>query len=930
MELLNSTSFQFAPIASRFNFPWHSLTLIVKGTFDLKPGGDVQSAEEQLYPTGDEFYPGDENMLGSPKYETDFICCKPKVDLLMAGKCYTPGGKYMGATRVTFQVGSYSKSLAVFGNRTWKRNALGLGVMSDPEPFKEIEVLYENSFGGPGFLANPVGKGYAKEEISDGKKLKRLPNIEDPDNLIDSPGSRPDPVGFGPLNRMWQLRQSKMGTYKGDYLEKRWPWFPEDFDYSHFNAAPSDMQVEGYLHGDEKLFFENLHAQHAQYQSQLPGLRVRCFVTKQIHPDSEETSFNEVAMNLDTLWVDMEAEKLVLVWRGWTEILSEEYEEIQHVFIMSEPLEEKSQTKDQCHGLFLTALEDYEAEWAEAPEEEKAPEPAEEAKTPDVAPEVKLPPEAAATDKISKAELTQHVQTQSAAILAQLGFSLESLPPEIQQQAKEQQQKIIDKITEEDPSKLMAMEQEENEAKIKEELDKVGIDYDNLPPLSEKAKSEQQRLLQEMGIQDTEIAEDETLTKSWQLMAAVMPKMGLDPENLDELIENAKPYFEKIKKQLGIEEGGEEEGGEVKRQKGEEAQREKGKGKREKERKSETGPGEDDYTPEEDTEDAGDREAKEIDIMQRLSEGESLAGLDLSGHDFTGQELAGVDFSKAILAGAVFSGVNLEGAVLANADLKKADLSEANLAGANLAGVDLSEANLEKANLEGADLTESILTGANLKSAQLIDAVFEKAIMTDVILDQVIATGTLFPEADLTGSSCKEGDLSTADLSNCLLHNANFQGANLSNASLEGARGKNIDFSEANLTKLRASEKCDFTAGNFSKCECAESIWHEANLTGADFTYCKMEGADFTKANLEKANLSGSDIKSGHFAKANLNSAKLIMTNLFESSMEKANLSGTDLSGSNMYAAEFLDAIIDGTNFNGTNLKMTKLADETK
>ena len=134
------------------------------------------------------------------------------------------------------------------------------------------------------------------------------------------------------------------------------------------------MQVEGYLRGDEKLYLENLHPEHSKYNSQLPGLRVRCFVTKQIRPDSEETSFNEVSMKLDTLWVDMEAEKLVLVWRGWTDVLSEEYEEIQHIFIMSEELKDKPQNKEQCHALFIKALEEYEAEWAEAPEEE-APEP---------------------------------------------------------------------------------------------------------------------------------------------------------------------------------------------------------------------------------------------------------------------------------------------------------------------------------------------------------------------------------------------------------------------------------------------------------------------------------------------------------------------------------------------------------------------------
>ena len=96
MELLNNTHFSFAPLPGRLNFPKYSLTLIVKGTFDLIPGGKVTEVEEQLYPTGDEFYPEDEEMLGSPRYELDFACFKPRADLLLSGKCHTRCARIFG------------------------------------------------------------------------------------------------------------------------------------------------------------------------------------------------------------------------------------------------------------------------------------------------------------------------------------------------------------------------------------------------------------------------------------------------------------------------------------------------------------------------------------------------------------------------------------------------------------------------------------------------------------------------------------------------------------------------------------------------------------------------------------------------------------------------------------------------------------------
>jgi len=939
LELLKQNLFQFAPLIGRLNYPKHSLSLIVKGTFNLKPGQTVMAAEEQLFPTGDEFYPDDEEMLGSPRYESDFAYLKPKTDLLLVGKSCAPNGTPIPACKVAFQVGGYSKTIGVFGNRFWKRNAVGMQSITEPGLFTEMELRYENSYGGKGFKKNPAGKGFWKGKDQTDQKLQPLPNIEDPNNLVNSPHSKVDPAGFGPLNRMWQYRHAKMGTYKGNYLKERWPWFPMDFDWSHFNAAPPDMKVEGFLRGDETLYFENLHPKHSQYTSKLPGLRVRCFVKKLVTPESEETTFLEIPMNLDTLWVDMEAEKLVLVWRGWTAVLSEEYEEVQNVFIMSEPLDQEPQSLDQCHKLFLIAQAEAEEEWEMAPEE---PEPPEEIKEPEMEfpeEEITTEPEidaaaAAAVAKKEKQELIKKIETQTAAIMSQLGIDMDSLPPEVQQQAKEQQEKMMNKLTEEDPAKVMAMEQEEQEAKLKEELDKLGVDYDNLPPLSDKAKAEQDRYMQEMGVTDPEAIKDENFSKMWQVMAAVMPSMGMDPENLTPLMDAAKEQMAKIKKQLGLEEEDSEETSEKTEAENieEEAVEKTGKeeekpakdkeeqdGEAEAEEKTESGE-EDSKT----TEEEGAPSTKES-LKERAARGESIAGADLSGQDLSGIEMKGLDCSGVIIAGAVLTGMNFEGAILANADLKGTDLSGANLSGANLVSADLSGAKLEKANLQDADVTESILNESNLTGATLNDAVFEKAKMTNACLDQAQAENAVFSESDLSDASFKNAELTGADFSNSKLHNADFQNANLSEATLEGAAGTKANFKEAILEKLRASEGCDFSQGCFIKASGQESIWHNANLTEADFTYAQMEGTDFTKATLENATLSATNMKFSRFNKANLKQAKMVLMNLFQGSLEKADLTNADLRGSNMYGAEFLDALIDGTLFTDTNLKMTKL-----
>ena len=84
MEVLNKTSFPFVCIAGKVHFPQDSLTLVVKGTFDLVPGqmAVMVKEEEQIFPTGDEYY--DEDMERSCCYESDFAYFKPRADLLRA------------------------------------------------------------------------------------------------------------------------------------------------------------------------------------------------------------------------------------------------------------------------------------------------------------------------------------------------------------------------------------------------------------------------------------------------------------------------------------------------------------------------------------------------------------------------------------------------------------------------------------------------------------------------------------------------------------------------------------------------------------------------------------------------------------------------------------------------------------------------------
>jgi uncharacterized protein YjbI with pentapeptide repeats len=854
-------------------YPRHSLTLIVKGTFSLNPEGKTVPAENPAFPSGDDFYSDDEKRE-SIRYESDFAWFKPRADLLLHGKCHTPEGRPKTVCPVTFQVGAKSRNLIVFGDRRWKRNALGLWKMTEPEPFTEMDLRYENSFGGEGYAYNPIGKGFSAEYDQEGRKSRFLPDIEDPNALTDSPRSRRPPAGFGPLSRMWHERRSRMGTYRGKYGKERWPWLSEDFDWSHCNAAPPEMQVEGYLRGDEKLYFENLHPKRPEYHSQLPGMRVRCFLNRSDEPEKQEGNFEEVSMNLDTLWVDMEAEKLVLVWRGWAPVLSEDYEEVRDLFILSEPLAQQPASLQECRQLFRTEKTEQGKDWSAEPE--AADEPAA------VESQPKASTPSAPPSQDNQNMDPDYLQAQANALMVQMGINPDNLAPE----AKEKQSRMIRKLTETDPAKVAEMEQWEIDNQMREAYATLNINPDHLPPLSAKAQAEQFRFMKELGIKPTDVATDPEFGKVLALMGAALPKMGLDPENLDPLIEQAKKYTGHFKKQFDIEEEGEQTGKE-----------------------------------------------KELDaplltrdvVQERAARGESFSGEDLHGLDLSKLDLSGLDFSKSNLAGSVLAGANLQFSILTGSDLTGANLLGVDLTGANLSEADLSKTKIGKSILKDADLTGCILMNSDLTGAILTDAVFEKTRMAGAVLDKVEAKETNFSEADLTECSFRDGTCAGADFSKAILDNTDFQCADLSKASVEGAVGRKINMAEANLTELRASEGCDFTDGVFWNSIGPGSIWEDSNLTGSDFRGSRMEGAVFAGSCLKQADLSFADMKFCRFNKADLQGARLVRMNLFQGSLEKANLTGADLSGSNMYGVEFLDAILEKIRTNGTNLKMSKL-----
>jgi uncharacterized protein YjbI with pentapeptide repeats len=301
------------------------MTVVVRAVFRLTPGeplAAIESPVDQGPLSGDLYADDDDERAGALLHASDFADFKLKTDLLLRGSCHPGEGRSARVCTARFAVGAWAKSLRVFGRRVWTERVGD--PISEPAPFVSMPLTYDNAFGGPEYAKNPVGKGYRTAE---------LPNVEDPAALVRSRRDTPEPASFGPLSPGWPQRSGKVGADYGKKWKKtRAPFYSADFDWSYFNAAPPDQQLDGYLAGDEPLVFEYLHPDAIRIAARLPGVRPRVLCRR------TDGATTDVTMNLDTLLADLDKGRIELVWRGLAKVADEQLDDVRTLFLAGEPI----------------------------------------------------------------------------------------------------------------------------------------------------------------------------------------------------------------------------------------------------------------------------------------------------------------------------------------------------------------------------------------------------------------------------------------------------------------------------------------------------------------------------------------------------------------------------------------------------------------
>lgn len=310
--LTNVTEHAVAHFAGRNRDGRLFLTCVVKAEYTWRPDGSVAPVPAEAVRREDE-------LAADPDVPAAVSLVRPselgprkrRVDVLLVGAVVTRAP--VETIDVALTVGSrLRKTLRVFGDRAWLPSVRGDVQPSRPRTFTRMPIAWDRSFGGidpanpaSAELRNPVGVGLGT--TADAMVGMRLPNFEDPRDLVSSRKSRPAPVGFGAVAPHWLPRSRLAGTYDQRWNDSRRPLLPEDFDPAFHNVAPADQQLDGFIPGEEVRLVNLTAAGHARLV--LPDATVPViFVT--------DRAIVNTRTAVDTVVIDLEKQRLSLIARA--------------------------------------------------------------------------------------------------------------------------------------------------------------------------------------------------------------------------------------------------------------------------------------------------------------------------------------------------------------------------------------------------------------------------------------------------------------------------------------------------------------------------------------------------------------------------------------------------------------------------------------
>lgn len=771
----------------------------------------------------------------------------------VAGFAYAPGGEPTRAMAVQVQVGALRKTLHVHGERRWQRGPAGWHA-STAQPFTAMAVSLRQAYGGEGYAENPYGIGFVHDpDLAHGQ---RLPNIELPEAPVLSPHDRPEIATFCALPMGAPSRQKWVGTVGPGWEQTHFPWLPDDTHPRWFDGVPADQVQSSFWRGDESWYAQGMHETRARVSGRLPQLRPRLlFRSGQMDGRPQEQGLvRETPLDLDTVWLFPNDERVMVVYRGSIPVTREDAADVAAMAVFTEAAEDPAQPLSVLVARWLAGYKAMSSPVARAP-----------------VPAAGVAAAAAGVAVSSTAPVASGVMLPS-------DFSqsvLDDIDAALRQGIEDGNAMIAD--VESAVSPYFATELPRMTLPAMAPPSAPPFRDGTAPPSPAEIQAEIEHALQtgqqrmESIIRDVAEA---TGQDAEELLEASRMEAGLRKRHVDML--DSLDHIKRDMPWLPEEAFGPLE--DDLRQ----LQSEIGQIEREGAALSANLMADRDAGLAQATEGEGgslapisvpDRETLE----QRLASGQPLAGLTLRGLDMRGLDLSAVDLAGTVMEACCLAGVSLAGAVLKGAQIRGSDFS----------GVDLTGANLEQADIQECDLTRAVLVGAE-------------------------AAGVTVSQSELDHSDWSRAMLDNANIGESSMATAAFDGASIQNGNLWAVDGEGASFRYGRLAGLRLDSGVRMPRAVFEGADLGQASLQEADLSHARFDEAFLGAAFVRGCNLEGSRgravaAQGADFKDSRFVTAQWPGA-----NFLEASFDYAVLDNLDWRGVNLHAADVRTAVVQG------------------
>ncbi|MFM0305981.1 DUF2169 domain-containing protein [Paraburkholderia sediminicola] len=792
---------------------------------------------------------------------------KPRGTFAVAGAACAPGGRSVQAITVSVELAGLRKSLNVFGERYWRRGGLGWEP-GDPEPFMHMPLTLAQAYGGPGCVANPGGRGFAPSAPD--PSAVAMPNVEDPDALCVALSDQPNPATYLPLPPGSPARARWLGTFDVQRRPAEKRQYPDDTDPRFFDAVSQDQCFAGYLMGDESFRIAGMSERVDVLEGPLPGVRPRLLwraaPVNQVgcEPEASTAATGQVfesRLDLDTVWLFPNEELVLSLYRACWCVTDADADDVAALYVVTERL-----------GDAPTATTELANRWRE---QQAVPNPAT---------SLAIPP---------PAQLTQPAEyLHSVAKQARLDAVWASIV--------EKRQGIVDHIaTRPDAQRLLEYVPSLN----REAFDAANASTTPRAPrgsareVVEAARNRMRMELERARLSTQEVNGLLTLSPptekrdAFAFLAELRGARAMQHEVM-------QAHWQSFEDLLAA------------------AQR------------VSTAPPTSKLPP---VELPSTQQTIDVpSLLVRLAARESVKGIRMSGQILAGLDLSGLNFTDSVFEQCDFTGAHLMDCKLTEVRLNACDLSGAVLTGAHAELSRLSDCRLDHAEMSASNWQSTRWERCTADGANLSKAVFGQATLRDCRFSHAQATGLYAELATFTACVMDDADLSGADLrrstfSRCQVHRLALGRAQLTAAQWRGVSGAGAKFGGAQLINWRVWGTTQLSSSDFTAADL-----RRASLRDSSFVNSCLRDAVMDRAVALRCDLSGTDgyhlcARDVQFTGSRIANARWRGANLMGASLRKTQLVDWDLGGSNLYGVQATGANIAGVQVEGALLTRCEL-----